>query len=101
MDQRAAGHEAARRHAWREAVEFLRAADTASPLPPEDLQILGEAAWWSGQQNVCLAALERAYAGFLDRGELNRAGYVALTLASEYQHRQADAVAAGWFHRAR
>lgn len=39
-DQLAAGREALQRHAWREAFEQLRGADTAEPLPPEDLELL-------------------------------------------------------------
>src|SRR6185369_3185037 len=45
-DQLAAGREALQRHAWREAFEQLRGADAAKPLPPEDLELLAEAAQW-------------------------------------------------------
>jgi hypothetical protein len=47
-DQLAAGREALQRHAWREAFEQLRGSDAAEPLPPEDLELLAEAAQWVG-----------------------------------------------------
>jgi hypothetical protein len=54
-DQLAAGREALRRHAWHEAFEQLSAADAVEPLPPEDLELLAEAAMWVGRLDDCIA----------------------------------------------
>jgi hypothetical protein len=64
-DQLAAGREALQRHAWREAFEQLRGADLAEPLPPEDLELLAEAAWWVGRLDDSIAVRERTHAAYL------------------------------------
>ena len=87
-------------HAWREAYDLLTAADADSELSPEDLQLLGESALWSGHLNASIEAHERAYAGYLKRPDIPRAAYVAIMLALEYRNRSASAIAAGWHGRA-
>jgi hypothetical protein len=42
------GRDAVKRHAWTEAVEAFAAADRDGGLSPEDLELMGEAAWWAG-----------------------------------------------------
>ena len=95
-----AGREAAKRYAWREALDQLRAADAATPLAPEDLETLAEAAWWSGQLGICIEARERAFRAYLEAGRSRRAGYVAITLTRDYFNRQNVAVAGAWLSRA-
>ena len=83
-DQFAAGREALQRHAWREAFEQLRAADPAEALPPEDLELLAEAAWWVGRLDDSIAVRERTHAAYLGRGDRRRAGFLALLLGHDY-----------------
>ena len=43
------GRAAASRREWSEAVEALTAADRDEALSPDDLELLGNAAWWAGR----------------------------------------------------
>ncbi len=95
-----AGRAAIQRHAWRDALELLRAADTVTRLLPEDLEAMAEAAWWNGLLGACIDARERAYKMYLDAGNNRRAGYEALTLARDYFSKHESSVAAAWFNRA-
>jgi class 3 adenylate cyclase len=94
-----AGREAALRHAWREAFELLTAADRSTGLAPEDLETLGESAWWNGRLDDCIAARERAYAGYLEQ-QPRRAARVAVALAKDNLGRNASSVAKAWVNRA-
>jgi class 3 adenylate cyclase len=100
-DSLEAGRDAVARNAWREAFDLLGAADASRGLPPEDLEHLAEAAFWSGRLPACIDAYERAYAAYLEQRNQRRAGVVALELAREYQHKLAHSIAAGWFNRAK
>ncbi|MBI2155027.1 MAG: hypothetical protein HYU24_15200 [Candidatus Rokubacteria bacterium] len=95
-----AGRDALRRHAWGEAFEQLRAADAAGPLSPEDLEPLAEAAQWIGRLDDCIAARERAHAGYLERGHPRRAGFLALLLAHDHFAKGQGSLATGWLRRA-
>lgn len=99
-DPLAAGRDAVLRHEWNRAFELLKQADQASGIPPEDLEIMAEAAWWAGRPDEGIDALERAYAAYLESGNRPRAGYVALSLAREYGGKLASSQAGGWFNRA-
>jgi class 3 adenylate cyclase len=99
-DPLAAGRAAARRYAWRDALEQLGAADAAAPLGAEDLELLAEAAWWSGRLASCIDARERAYRLHVDAGRPRRAGHVAIALARDHFSRQDGAVASAWLSRA-
>ena len=61
------GRDAVRRHAWAEAIEALTAADRDGGLSPDDLELLGTAAWWAGHPDEATEALERAFAGLRRR----------------------------------
>jgi class 3 adenylate cyclase len=100
VDPLQAGRDAIARNAWREALEFLSAADAAEPLSPEDLEGLAEAAWWSGLLGSCIDARERAYKLYIDSGRPRRAGYVAIALARDHFGRQEGTVASAWLNRA-
>lgn len=77
-----AGRDALRRYAWREGFELLSTADARTPLAADDLEALAEAAWWSGQRAAVIDARERAYRLYLDTGQVRRAGYAAVLLAT-------------------
>jgi class 3 adenylate cyclase len=100
IDLLQAGHNAVRRHAWREAYELLSAADADELLSAEDFETLAEAAWWSGFLLRCIDAREKAYRIYMDTGRHQRAGYIAITLARDYFSRRETSVANAWMSRA-
>jgi len=87
-------------HRWHAALGLFSAADAANLLTPDDLDLLGDAAWWTGDMTSAIAAQERAYAGHTAAGDAPRAARTALQLATEYGHRLESAVASGWVSRA-
>ena len=95
-----AGRDAMRRYAWREAYDLLREADLQKPLEPEDLELLGEAAWWVANMDDTIDYHERAYNGYLKAGNERRAGYIALLLTRHHFNKQSPATAMGWFNHA-
>lgn len=100
VDPLQAGRDAARRNAWREALDLLGAVDGTGSLGAEDLEDLAAAAWWSGMLGRCIDARERAYKLYIDSGRPRRAGYVALCLARDYFGRHEGNVAKAWLSRA-
>jgi class 3 adenylate cyclase len=99
-DRLDAGREALRRHAWHEAFEHFRGADTTEPLPPEDLEKLAEAAMWIGRLDDCIAVRERTLAAYLERGNRRRAGFIALLLGHDHFAKGQSSLANGWVRRA-
>ena len=95
-----AGREAVGRHAWREAYDFLEAADAAAPLSPEDLEALSGAAWWTGRLDSCIAARERAFAGYLSAESRPRAAIVAMAVAKDYYAKRSSSIGNAWVARA-
>jgi class 3 adenylate cyclase len=85
---------------WPVALSLLREADAAGALEPGDVELLGEAAFWMGHLDECIAARERAYAALLDEGDVRGAALVALHLAFHYAGRESMAVAGGWLENA-
>ena len=57
-----AGRSALARHEWRAAFDALSKADAQERLDPEVLELLAEAAWWTGQLPVTIDTRERAFA---------------------------------------
>jgi class 3 adenylate cyclase len=96
----AAGREATRRYAWREAYELLTAADQPGKLDADDLEGLAEAAWWNGRVDRCISARERAFALHLEGGRPRRAALDALALAKDQFGLRASAVGSAWLSRA-
>ena len=85
---------------WPQALALLRDADHAGELEPADVERLGEAAFWMGYLEECIAARERAYAGLVEEGDVRGAAMVALHLSFHHAGRDAMAVAAGWLESA-
>jgi class 3 adenylate cyclase len=100
QDPREAGREAARRGAWKEAFELLKDADKNGGLAAEDLQVLSEAAMWTGRLTDAIEAEERAFAAYVEEGNTQRAAMAALHLAVEYRNKLQLSVSAGWHQRA-
>lgn len=99
-DPLASARAAFERHAWEEAYGLLKEADSRTPLGPDELEMLGQAAWWCGTLQDCISARERAYAAHLDAGNPARAAFIALLLVRDHTNRLAGSVAQGWFRRA-
>ena len=96
-----AGLAALARNEWREAHRLLADADHLHPLSPENLEQLATAAWWSGELDACVSALERAFAGYSAAGNDRRAAGTALELARQASNRGKLSVSTGWAQRAR
>jgi class 3 adenylate cyclase len=99
-DSLEAGREAARKHAWRDAYELLRKADADGLLGAEDLEHLGEAAWWTGRLEEAIDFRERAYAAYVEAGEPRRAALLAMMISGDHAKKGAVSVASGWLSRA-
>jgi class 3 adenylate cyclase len=88
------------RHAWEEARDLFRRAEQDEALLPADLEMMGEAGWWSGHPDERVDALERAYAAYVESGARAEAASVALQLADYGFQRRALHIAGGWASRA-
>ena len=88
------------RHAWGDALTLLRAADSASGLTPDGLEMLADAAWWMAQPDESLAARGRAHVAFVAAGDTRRAAGIALRLGQDNANRRAYAAAGAWLERA-
>ena len=94
------GRDAVKRHAWTEALEAFAAADREGGLSPDDLELMGEAAWWAGKPDEATDPLERAFAAYVEAGRPTEAAGVAFLLTYMAFRRQAPSVGAGWLGRA-
>ncbi len=94
------GRDAYHRHAWHEAFESLRDADSQTSLLPEDLALLAESAWFAGDPDAALEARERAHAAYLEQGDQCHAAELALQLALGYFERLEAFIGNGWLSRA-
>jgi class 3 adenylate cyclase len=100
-DRVEAGRAAIAERRWREGYDLLTAADAASPLGPEDLELLAWSSYFTDEIVQAVPLLERAYAGYAAAGNTVRAALVAVQLAHEYGSvRLQKAVGSGWLARA-
>ena len=88
------------RHAWQEAYDALVQADAQESLSASDLDLLGQAAWWTGQGDGILDAMERAYRAHLEEGDLPAAAFAAFEMAEQHMMRQSMPQMTGWLARA-
>ena len=100
QDPRQEGRDAAERRAWQEAFDLLKTADAGGELGAEDLEVLAEAAMWTGRLTDAIEATERAFAAYVDEGNTQRAAMTAIQLAVEYRNKLQLSVSAGWHQRA-
>jgi tetratricopeptide (TPR) repeat protein len=89
------------RHAWHEAFDVLQAADSESPMAPEELALLAESAWFAGDPDAAIEARERAHTRYLEQGDKCRAAEIALQLALDHFERLESAIGNGWLGKAR
>jgi tetratricopeptide (TPR) repeat protein len=90
------GRAAASRRAWEEAYAALSAAASTATLAVGDLELLGDAATWTGRFDASTAAREQAYAAHMARGDRRSAARVALGLGWNAAVTLRFAVVAGW-----
>jgi ATP/maltotriose-dependent transcriptional regulator MalT len=97
LDRGRAAFEAGR---WLEAFDALVELDASIALEAEDVEALGEAAWWLGRPDDCVAARQRAFAAYVSAERPRRAASVALRLFYSFSVRGDAAIASGWLRRA-
>ena len=85
--------------AWPEAYALLSEVDGRTLTDPEELEMLGEVAWWTGRVDECIDARTRAFAARLELGEEPRAAVLALKIGRELEHKRSP-LAGAWFSRA-
>lgn len=90
---------AARRGAWRDAHQRFAGLDP-SQLGPGDLEAMADAAWWTSRLDQAIAIRQRAYAGYAEAGENQRAAHAAWFLSFDYRWKGDTSVASGWLRRA-
>jgi tetratricopeptide (TPR) repeat protein len=84
---------------WHEAFARLGEADASTTLGADDLARLGEAAWWIGRIDECIRTRERAYAKYLEAGDLRHAASIAMAVAEDHFHKLSRSVGQGWMQR--
>ena len=82
---------------WREAFEHLGAADRATGLGPDDLELLGRAAYLLGRDDEYVDALERAHESWVAADEAPRAARCAFWIGHSLLFRGRGPRAQGWF----
>jgi len=94
------GRVAIERHDWPEARDALSSADREDGLGAEDLVLLGDALWWSGDPDTALDTFERAYSAFVAADRPTDAAKVASLLSYLAFRRLKASVGAGWMAQA-
>jgi len=94
------GRDAFKRGAWASAYRQLSAADTATQLAPEDLELLATAAYLVGNDRVGDEVWTRAHNEYLRRANAPRAARCAFWLILNHITRGEFAQAGGWLARA-
>ncbi len=93
------GREQSAAGSWANAHAALSRADSAAPLPGDDLELLAHSAYMLGRDDEYRAALERAYRAHLEGRDLPRAARCAWWVGHNFLFRGDSASAAGWFAR--
>jgi ATP/maltotriose-dependent transcriptional regulator MalT len=97
----ASAHEARAHRNWPRARDlFLRARDHRA-LGAEDLDALGDAAWWMGLVDESMAAYEEAYRLYLHGERPRQAAMTAMGVAVSLYLRGDGVLGSGWMSRAR
>jgi class 3 adenylate cyclase len=93
------GRAALGRHEWRVAFDALSKADAQERLSPEALELLAQAAWWTGQLPVTIDARERSFAAATKAGNLEAAAIAAINLARDNLLKLKTDVSQAWIKR--
>jgi class 3 adenylate cyclase len=85
--------------AWPQAYELLKEGNGGLLTEPEELEMLGEVAWWTGRIDESNDARIRAYGVRLERDEVLAAAMMALKVSRELEHKRSP-LSEAWFARA-
>ena len=94
------GRESYRRRAWADAYAAFSAADQASPLGPDDLDLMATCAYLTGRDLDFQRVLQRAYHLNVAAGDQTRAARTAFWLGLTCLLRGETGIATGWLSRA-
>ena len=94
------GRESYAKRKWVDAHESLAAADLATPLGAEDLELLAQSGYMLGRDEAYVSGLERAHHAYLESGEPLRAVRCAWWIGHNLLFRGETGPARGWFARA-
>jgi class 3 adenylate cyclase len=86
-------------HDWNGVIDAFQDGEKGD-LSPDDLLLLADALWWTGQLDESLEIFEKAFSLLVDEDKPSEAGRVAALLAYFALRRQAYAVAGAWIARA-
>ena len=86
------------RRNWRAVYDGLDPVRT--DLDPDDLAVLGEAAWWLGDTPTSMAIAEDVFQRLIAAGELERAADTAMRLSLAWATRGDVSVGMAWLSRA-
>lgn len=100
QDPLTVARDALARHEFVEAAAAFAAASLGGGMSADDLQSWGEAAWWSGDADTAVAAMEAAFGAYVADGLRPEAVAMAARLFELATRRRAHAVAGGWAARA-
>lgn len=85
---------------WAAARDSFRSIEDEHNLSADDLQALGDSAWWLGSVDEALAAYEGAYRLYLHGEQPRQAAISALGLAVSMFLRGDVEIGSGWMNRA-
>lgn len=85
-------------HAWQSAFEILD--PMFAGLDADDLDRLGQAAWWVGRLTRCVEADQRAFAMYVNADDRVNAARMAIRLADHCGRQLLPAMVSGWLGRA-
>ena len=91
--------EAIDRHAWSEALDLFQEADRQQELTGPDLEILADAAFFSGLGDLVIETKERAFKAHLAAGDRMRAAYMAIELGRENWYKGRASIGSAWLRR--
>ncbi len=96
----AAGRAALAEYDWETGYSLLTTLDPSEQLTAQDLEGLGEAAFWTSRPRECIRFRERSFAAYNHERLPCAAARVALQLVWDYFALHSEAVARGWLGKA-
>jgi ATP/maltotriose-dependent transcriptional regulator MalT len=100
VDSGSVAREALEAHDWAGAFDVLMQLSETTELSADDLDALGQAAWWLGRMDVSIDAHQRAHQQFVALGRTEAAVIAAVYLSFDYANRGDFATGAAWHARA-
>src|ERR1051326_2399135 len=100
VDPLEAVRDAFQRHAWQEAYDALKDADTQHALGGDGLHLLAQAAYWTARPDETIEALERAFGAYMNEGDVRSAAMIAFRIVEQNAKRGSMPQAQGWAARA-